>query len=435
LTHIRRAEDHAAVNGAAAVLVVVLGVFAAACAGGDDPAEPVATSSCAQLLYEGDGEPDVIAVSDLPRRGIGGKTAKLMIDAIEFVLRERDFRAGEHRVGYQACNDTVGEEPFDEGLCRRNARAYVATDDVVGIIGPWNSACALGQIPIVSAETAGPLAMVSPATTYEGLTRNVPGEPSGQDLYPDGVRSFARVVTHSLVQGSATAHLAASVGARRALVLHQDLANSYVRGNTVPFVKTAKGLGLEVVQVEWPLRRSYTKLAAEVAGARPDVVFLCCETQTNAKTLVEDLRAALPPDVRLIAPDSFAYDYVARDLGPAGEGMLVTLPGVPAEELPPAGKAFVEEFGQPAFVERGFLGAPEAAQAAEVLLDAIARSDGTRASVVEELFATNVENGILGSFRFDRFGDIDPAPVGVYRYEGGKIVVEGVVRAPLEAGG
>jgi hypothetical protein len=69
-----------------------------------------------------------------------------------------------------------------------------------------------------------------------------------------------------------------------------------------------------------------------------------------------------------------------------------------------------------------------------VLLDAIARSDGTRGSVVQELFATKVENGILGSFTFDRFGDIDPAPVGVYRFEGGKIVTEGVVRAPLSSG-
>ena len=53
-----------------------------------------------------------------------------------------------------------------------------------------------------------------------------------------------------------------------------------------------------------------------------------------------------------------------------------------------------------------------------MLLDAIARSDGTRASVVDELFATKVENGILGSYSVDRLGDIDPAPVGVYRYEG-----------------
>ncbi len=63
-----------------------------------------------------------------------------------------------------------------------------------------------------------------------------------------------------------------------------------------------------------------------------------------------------------------------------------------------------------------------------MLLDAIARSDGTRASVVEELFATKVENGILGSFSFDAYGDIDPAPIGIYRFENGEIVAHDVVR-------
>ena len=46
-----------------------------------------------------------------------------------------------------------------------------------------------------------------------------------------------------------------------------------------------------------------------------------------------------------------------------------------------------------------------AGQAAEVLLDAIARSDGTRESVVRELFATEIENGILGRFRCGENGD------------------------------
>ncbi len=48
------------------------------------------------------------------------------------------------------------------------------------------------------------------------------------------------------------------------------------------------------------------------------------------------------------------------------------------------------------------------AQAAQIMLDAIARSDGTRPSVVKELFKTNVKNGIMGTFRFDKNGDIVP---------------------------
>jgi len=43
-----------------------------------------------------------------------------------------------------------------------------------------------------------------------------------------------------------------------------------------------------------------------------------------------------------------------------------------------------------------------------------------------------VTNGILGSFSFDRFGDIIPAPVGVYRFEDGKLTVDSVIRTPLD---
>ena len=413
------------VKSTAAVLVVLLSGIAAACAGDEGGVEPVASRQCAPLLYEGDGEPDVIVVSDLPRRGVGAETTELMVGAIEFVLRKREFRAGKLRVGYQSCNDTVGDEPFDPSLCRRNASAYVDTEDVVGIVGPWNSACAVEQISTVSRRAAGPLAMISPSNTYEGLTRTSASEP----LYRDGVRSYARVVALNGAQGAASAQLAKNLGARRAVVLHQDLRDDYVRALAEEFDTTARTLGLEAVSVPWPIMKDYSMLAASVAAAQPDVVYLAGLTQDNAKTLVEDLRAALPPGVELIAPDGFASSVVAHELGRSGEGMFVTIAGLPPELLPSMGKEFVREFGH-AVDEPGFLGAPEAAQATDVLLDAIARSDGSRASVVEELFATKVENGILGSFSFDRFGDIVPAPVGVYRFENGNLIAHDVVRTP-----
>jgi len=419
-----------AVKRAAAVLLVALGGLAVGCTG-EQVVDPVASSSCAELLYEGEGEPDVIVVSDFPLRGIGAETTRMMVDAIEFILRRRDFQAGRFRVGYQSCNDTVGDEPYDSLLCRQNARAYVATDGVVGVIGPWNSGCALDQIPITSRRSAGPLAMISPSNTFVGLTRAASGtDPPGQTLYPDGVRSYVRVVTHDSAQGIAAAHVAKRLKARRVAVVHQNLADDYVRGLTLSFVASARRLGLQVAQFEWPLLEDYRALAGSVAAARPGAVFLAGLTQVNAKRLVEDLRGALGPRVRLIAPDSFAAMDIAQELGRPGDGLRVTVPGIPAEELPREGKRFVREFGS-AFVERGSLGAPEAAQAAEVLLDAIGRSDGTRPSVVEQLFKTKVTNGILGSFSFDRKGDIVPGPVGVYRFEGSKIVVDGVVRVPL----
>jgi len=56
-----------------------------------------------------------------------------------------------------------------------------------------------------------------------------------------------------------------------------------------------------------------------------------------------------------------------------------------------------------------------AAEATEVLLDAIGRSDGSRASVIEQLFRTKVRDGLLGSFAFDANGDTTEAPITVLR--------------------
>jgi len=60
-----------------------------------------------------------------------------------------------------------------------------------------------------------------------------------------------------------------------------------------------------------------------------------------------------------------------------------------------------------------------AAQAAELLVAAIARSDGTRASVSSELLKARVDDGLLGRFVIDPDGDPVPAPVTIVRLEHG----------------
>ena len=72
------------------------------------------------------------------------------------------------------------------------------------------------------------------------------------------------------------------------------------------------------------------------------------------------------------------------------------------------------------------------AQAAEVLLDAIAASDGTRASVSEQLLKVRVKDGILGSFEFDANGDTTSGAVTMYRIEKGKPRVHAVITPPAE---
>jgi len=50
-----------------------------------------------------------------------------------------------------------------------------------------------------------------------------------------------------------------------------------------------------------------------------------------------------------------------------------------------------------------------------VLLAAIARSDGSRSSVTDELLATNIDDGLVGDIRFDADGDVRPRPMQIVR--------------------
>ena len=58
-----------------------------------------------------------------------------------------------------------------------------------------------------------------------------------------------------------------------------------------------------------------------------------------------------------------------------------------------------------------------AAQAAEVLLAAVGRSDGTRASVSREFLRTRARDALVGPLSIDSFGDPVPTPVTVVRLD------------------
>ena len=411
-------------------LTLVSSVLAAGCTGSEQAGVPVGTASCADVFYEGEGEPDAIIVSDLPLDGQPHpSTRAAMVRVVKGVLRQRGFRAGTYRVGYQSCGEA---DSSDDAACERNATSYAAAKDVLGVIGPHYSHCAAVQIPILSRRAAGPLAMVSPTNTDPGLTLNVPYsniDPAA--LYADGVRNYVRVVPLDSAIGVVAATLAKQLGAERvvAFVNRGELGYDWYGPSLgAGFIETARSLGLVTTELEWREQRSYTSIARRAAAARPHLVFFAGHTEHNARRLLEDVRRQVGPDVVFAAGDQF-LSFSPREWGPVGEGLRVAGTHLAFESLTPAGRRFLRSVG--VSPEQAFdQGPSEEAAATEALLEAIARSNGTRASVVEELFETRLKGGILGSFSFDRRGDITPASVGLYSIRNATVVVDGVLRVP-----
>jgi ABC-type branched-subunit amino acid transport system substrate-binding protein len=121
--------------------------------------------------------------------------------------------------------------------------------------------------------------------------------------------------------------------------------------------------------------------------------------------------------------------WLVKFTGEAAEGMTISRAGLPLDRLPAAGASFVARF-RAAIGEQPDPDSVYAAQAADVLLNAIARSNGTRASVARELFTTRVHNGIIGSFTITREGDTTARTITIYRVTHGAVRTWQVITPP-----
>ncbi len=382
---------------------------------------PLPASFCEPVLAN--READLLVVSDLPLQGGIRISATQMAHAIAFVLREHGFRAGRFRVAYQSCDDSIARTGlFDEEKCRENARAYARNEDVVAVIGTLNSPCALAALPPLNTAAGGAVGMISPLNSFVGLTRRGRGVPSSlpASLYPTGRRNYVRVYPTDDLQGAALALFARERGRTRVFVL-DDGDPGYGALMATGFETAARRLGLTVAgRLSWdPRAPAYGKLADRVAASGASAVFVGGLLDTNAARVVRDLRARLPRAVDLLATDGLTpLSLLVRRGGRAAFGTYVSLAGIVTDRLPPAGGRFVVRFGRTQAGTPVEPSAVYAAQATEVLLDAIRRSNGTRSSVVEELFRTRVSDGLLGSFSFDRNGDISESPITILQVRG-----------------
>ena len=422
--------------GAGGVWVTVAGSGGGsvpAAAEAEAAAETLPASFCGEL-FAGE-KPDLLVASDLPLQGGNRFTTLQMSEAIGFVIRQRGFRAGRFRVGYQSCDDSTSQTGiFDPGKCAANAKAYGELASVVGIVGPYNSGCAFEEIPIANRVS---LAVVSPSASVVGLTHSGPLSPRRglARLYPTGRRNFVRVYSSDDYQAAAHALLAQRLGAKRVFVLH-DGDEAFGLPRALAFRRTARKLGISVVGFRaWdPRARRYDRLAATVAAARPAAVFLGGGLYSNGGAVVSALRGRLAT-ASILAPEFLPVSDLYKAAGARAAGTYVSVIGLTLDDLPAAGRRFVREFAVTQPGGRVDVSAVYAAQATEVLLAAIARSDGTRRSVTTELLRTRMRRGLVGTFRITATGDLSRNPITILRAVrgGGRDVVQGHEGAVVEA--
>jgi branched-chain amino acid transport system substrate-binding protein len=388
------------------LLVAVFALVAAGC-GGDDG---------------GGGGDTVKIVSDLPLQGSDRVQTEQMVRGIEFVLEKAGNKAGDYTVEYESFDDsTAAAGKWDEAKCSENARTYAGSDDVVVVIGTYNSGCAGIEIPLLNEV---PIAMISPANTYAGLTHKAPGTEPGEPekYYPSGERNYVRVVASDDNQGRIGAQfLKTDQGCTSVYIL--DDKELYGKGVADAFEAAAKDIGLEVKGHEgWDKSsQNYQALMSKIKASGATCMYFGGVSANNGGQLIKDKVSTVGDNeqVKLLASDGFVLSSVFDESGGKVEGAWGTAPTKPVDKLTGEGKALVEEFaekeGKAIEVYTTY-----AMAAAQVALDAISRSDGSREDIIAKLFETNLPDTVVGAMEFNEDGDPASGVESVYKATNGE---------------
>ncbi len=348
---------------------------------------PVATNAATVLTIS----------TDLPLQGSSFDSNDSTNKAIALYLKQIKYKAGKYTVKLKIYdNATAAKGGWDDAKCAANAQAHVANKSEVAVMGTYNSGCAKIIVPILNQAPGGAMTMVSNANTNPGLTKTWdPGEPDV--FYPKGVRNYARVCTTDDVQGAAAAQFAKSIGVKSVYVLNDT--QTYGQGVAQAFTKEAKKIGLTVLSSGtygegWDAKQSsYEALFTKIAALKPDMVYIGGIFDNNGGQLVKDKFKVLGNNtvVKMMAPDGFT-GYPDFNSMPEADGAYLSFAGLSTELLlknSPNGagakfiKAYKAEYKKEPVGSYPIYGVA----AVQVILAALAKSDGTRKGVTNAIFS------------------------------------------------
>ncbi len=329
---------------------------------------------------------------DLPFQGASADASNDTINAIKLIVAQNNGVAGKFKIKIAKYDDsTAAKGGWDDATCAANAVKHVSNKAEVAVMGTYNSGCAKIQVPVLNQAPGGAMLMVSHANTNPGLTKAWdPGEP--QKYYPTGKKNYGRIVATDDYQGSAGAQFAAQIlKVKKCYVLND--AQTYGVGVARAFVDEAKKQGIEVLGNDaWDGKQpNYTATFTKIKGTNPDCIYLGGIDDNNGNQVVKDKVAILGPNdgaVKLITPDGFT-GYPDLQALPESQGMYLTFAGLPTDVLQKGGgaaqkflTAFKKKYGHSPASNYALYGAA----ATQVIMAAIAKSNGTRESVRRAVF-------------------------------------------------
>lgn len=360
---------------------------------------------------------NIIIASELPTSGSDQAVGTATENGVKLAVMEAQLSNG-YSVSFQSFNDaSVALGKHDPAQGQKNMQQIVATPDIMGVVGAFNSGVSSVEIPIVQ-QSGGPV-MISPANTNPGLTIAQYATANGfnpDTLHPPGKPNFYfRIPANDVTQGGLLAKIAlapppTSIGAKTAFVL--DDGEVYGQGLAQFFSSSFTQGGGKLLGTETTISKdqcsNFSSLATNIVSLKPDVIFFGGTTGAGAGCLKAAVAAKGGAKIPWAVGDGVAdnSDWF-NEAGAAAVGIFGTVAAPDLTKLTSA-SAFVSDY-QSHFGAAPYPYSAIAYDAANIEIQAIknliaAGKPVNRLSVRDQVASISYK-GVTGTISFDSNGD------------------------------
>ena len=300
----------------------------------------------------------------------------------------------------------VGDDEANPNQAIIIAQKFSTNDDILYVLGPNNSSCALSSLPTW---TKVGMPVISPNTTNPKLTKL-------------GYENFLRICPTDDALQTELAELAVTeLGFENIAIVWEN--TDYGKDSRDVIVKTITELGGKVAGDETyvpGVDRDYSSQITKFKGAGVDCVLIVGEYTAGALFLKQSQNLGF--NAKIIGAHGFANPKLLEIAGEDAEDFIALSNFDPNDKRPQQAK-FIENYNT-LFGEKPGEYSAFSYDIVYMVKKAIEMGGTTREKLIEVLHKSDFEyNGVTGSIRFDENGDISGKKALVLEVKDGDFVI------------
>src|SRR3954454_3605363 len=233
--------------------------------------------------------------TSLPRHGVSARAGDAVAAGERLALADAGSRAGGRRLRLVELDDSDPEKgvTWDPAAVEENAKRAAGDSTTIAYVGELDFGGSAISVPVTNGKG---ILQVSPGDGLTSLTQVQPGsfKTSPDRYYPNGRRTFVRLVPNDLEQAEGLVQTIGARGTKSLAVVHDDRLFGREMAAQVAAAAAGKKLAVTDVQEAAHDEKGYVSLARKLAQKHPDAVAYLGVGGPKAELLLAELRGVMP---------------------------------------------------------------------------------------------------------------------------------------------